>query len=154
MRVSLSPQKTDVKKMVKLLEGEFETSEQAANAALKLAWELYENSAKFIVAVQEVDPVTRAPFNEPLHEGAPGGNATGLSVFRTAKQAKDSALGATYSPDKKRTANTWVLPMHFGSPSTWWRDTAKTQGPEVDPQPQGSGHSKNALVSELQEDAA
>lgn len=111
--------KTEVQKMIAVLEEDHETVEDAAKAALAAAADLYESRAKFVVVGQSFrDP-------EPI-----AGEKVSLGMYSTAGTAQAAAEGLGTAGFRH-----WVLPVHHGTPSALAKERANARkaAAEVEP---------------------
>lgn len=120
--------KRDVQAMAEVLDGDYESVEDAAAAALAFAFERYESKAKFTVVGQ-------------LHYSPEGGWAN-----RADAQASMVALGrygtetAAYNDAKSFAISTatgeqfraWVLPVFHGTPAAYYSKRKETKKKVID----------------------
>lgn len=101
--------KANVSKMATILEGDYETVEEAARAALNGAMEIIESRAKFTVVGQ----VKR-------HDNK--GDKVALGWYGTETQATSAAMGLAFSTKTNEEHFAWVLPVHHGTPDSYYKD--------------------------------
>ena len=112
--MTLKMGKRDITKMAELLEGDFSSAETAAEAALGLAWDMYEAKAKFTVVGQLYS--SKVDSTDP--ESAP---KIALGRYGTEKQALEAARSLVFSTPTGETFRAWVLPVHHGSPHEYFQ---------------------------------
>jgi hypothetical protein len=108
--------KAHIKRMAEVLDGEYETVEDAAKAAMAEAFEIVQERAKFTVVgqVMRVGNKTLAPSDEDATKFA-------LGWYATQKQATDDALRVALSTQTHEEARAWVLPIFNGTPSAFYQ---------------------------------
>lgn len=122
--MSIDAGKTEVKRMAALLDAEHESAEEAARAALDLAWEMYEAKAKYVVIAQilgaqadgdgeiSLDTVVLGPYSTP-------GKATAAG--------RSIAVGTPTHEECK-----WMLAQRFdGSPNAWYLERKERDAAEA-----------------------
>lgn len=110
--------------MASLLDGNHESAEEAAKAALELAWEMYEAKAKYVVIAQvrgaladgdgetHLDTVVLGPYSTP-------GKATAAG--------RSVAVGTPTHEECK-----WMLAQRFdGSPNAWYLERKERDAVEA-----------------------
>lgn len=124
--MALKPTATQAKKLFPILEGQLPdledgeepTIEQVAMAAMKLAWEIYEQSAKFVVVGQ----VSYSPYaGGYLSPRDPASSKFAIGPYKTENQATKDALSAAYSAATHEESRAWVLPLHSGTPNEFYK---------------------------------
>lgn len=125
--MALKPGKTEVKKLVPVMDAEYASVEDAAAAVLAAAWELYEAKAKFFVAGQ-----LRIRDGKRVRSWDPKQERVVLGPFATERQARDAAGGTTDGTlgglqYNKAAApldefHTWVVPYHAGTVQSFHQD--------------------------------
>ena len=118
--MSIKPRKSEVKKLVQVLDQEHESMEDAAEALLIKAYELYEGQAKFWV-VGQVRP--EGGWLSP-DEGMR--SKVILGPFGTVKQAESAGNSLAYSHRTGEEARWWVVEGWYGTPASWY-DMRKKQ---------------------------
>lgn len=106
--MAIKPGKTEVRKLAAVLDQEYATVEEAAEAALVAAWELYESKGKYTVVGQ-------------VRQSDGKGDKIALGRFGTANQATTAALQLAYSSVTHEECLAWVLEVHPGSPHEWFK---------------------------------
>ena len=107
--MAIRPGKTEYRKLIELLDQEWDDVESLAKAVMEKSWEVYNSRAKFAVIGQ-----TRRHDN-PAFKGTPQRGFM-LDVFATKKQADDEALKLTSSTaNPTEPHQVWVLPTFHGS---------------------------------------
>jgi hypothetical protein len=128
--VGLNIGKRDVARAVDVLEREYETAEEAAQAVLEFAFELYEEKAKWTVVGQLlrsdglVDPSTAEA------------SKVSLGAFGTETQARNAASSLVVSTATGEMFRCWVLPIWQGTPAGFQKarkESKKTTGQGVTP---------------------
>lgn len=122
--MSIEAGKAEVKRMAALLDADHESAEEAARAALDLAWEMYEAKAKYVVIAQirgalaegtgetHLDTVVLGPYSTP-------GKATAAG--------RSVAIGAPTHEECK-----WMLAQRFdGSPNAWYLERKERDAAEA-----------------------
>ena len=107
--MAIRPTKTDAKKLIELLDREWDDAESLAMAVMEKSFEVYASKAKFAVAGQTWR------HDNPAFKGTPN-NGLVLDLFSTEKQALSEALKLTNSnanPTEPHQA--WVLPVYHGT---------------------------------------
>lgn len=107
--------KRDVNKMADVLDAEYETVEEAAQAALEAAMSIIEAKAKFTVVSQ-----VSYTDNEWVKPSDPRAEKVALGWYSTEKQALDDALKMAYSTQTHEEHRSWVLPLHHGTPNDYY----------------------------------
>lgn len=111
--MALKHGKAQITKMIEALEGEYETVEQAALAALATAEEIFEDRAKFVVVGQLKDKNGRS--NIPPTD--PEAIKLSLGWYSTEGDATSAAGSLWHSSASGDTFRTWVLPVFHGTPA-------------------------------------
>lgn len=122
----LKPTATQAKKLFPILDGQLPdlgdgeepTIEQVAMAAMKLAWEMYEESAKFVVVGQVSYSPHSGGYLTPKDAAS---SKFAIGPYKTEKQATNDALSAAYSAATHEESRVWVLPLHSGTPSEFYK---------------------------------
>lgn len=120
---NIKPLKKDLASMVALLDTEEDvTVEDLAGRAFDLAFEVYEQRAKFSVVGQIVRRNgTKLDLSDPVATPKISlGNYTSETTARTA------AMGLFWSPGTGEQARMWVLPAFHGTPSKWYQQRKQT----------------------------
>lgn len=115
----MKPGKTEVKKMMAVLDQDHDSLEAAAQAALEEAWGSYERKAQWITVGQLR---WSKGFIDRDDEKA---SRVALGPFSTRKQAEAAGQSLAYSsPTGEQSA--WVAaPMWYGTPAKWYADRKK-----------------------------
>jgi hypothetical protein len=111
--MSLKYGKAQITKMIEALDGDYETVEQAALAALAAAEEIFEDRAKFVVVGQLKDKTGRS--NIPPTD--PEAIKLSLGWYSTEGDATSAASSLWHSNSTGDTFRTWVLPVFHGTPA-------------------------------------
>jgi hypothetical protein len=106
--------KKHVGSMAEVLDGDYETVEEAAKAALEAALDIIKDRARFTVVAQ----IDAKPGEEP-------GDKIALRWHATEKQAIEDALKTAYSTQTHEEAHAWVLPIFNDSPSAYYSSRKK-----------------------------
>lgn len=111
----LSIGKRDVQAMADVLDGDYETVEEAARAAMEFAFARYEEKAKFTIVGQAAytpDGGWLSPENAAATKVALGRYGTEKAAIN---DALSFAIGSTGEQFKA-----WVLPVHHGTPASYF----------------------------------
>jgi len=125
---NIKPLKRDIAKMVTLLDTDEDglCVEDMALRALTLAWEVYEARAKFTVVGQVVrHNGVKLPLGEERATKVCLGN------FGTESTAKSAAMSLFWSTATMEQARMWVIPIHHGTPATWYTQRKLTARQEI-----------------------
>jgi hypothetical protein len=113
--VALKFGKRDIARIVDVIDREYATAEEAAEAALVAAYEVIKAKAKFTVVGQLATIAgEKIPVDDPRAE------KVALGWYGTEKQALDDALRLFYSTQTHETHRAWVLPIHNDTPSAYY----------------------------------
>ena len=112
--MAIAPTKTMVKALAKVLDEEYDSAEEAAEAAMLAAFEMYEARAKFTVVGQVKQPDGK-------------GDKVALGWYATENQATQDALKLTYSTQTHEEHRAWVLKVHHGTPNDYYIDRKKAK---------------------------
>ena len=113
--MNISFGKRDVTQIAKVLEGDFASADEAAEAVLSAAWELYESKAQYVVIGSSRRPL----------EGLDAHVSLGLYGTRT--QAQNAGHALAYSASTGEEFDWLVLPVAWGTPASGlhaWRKKA------------------------------
>jgi hypothetical protein len=113
--LSLELTATHRKKMAAVLDQEHETLEEAAQAALDCAVEIFESRAKFAVVGQ-----VRWSNGYLSPEDGRAAKVV-LDWFPTRKKAETAGRSLAFSNQTNEEVRWWVVPVHHGSPHEWHR---------------------------------
>lgn len=111
--MSLKYGKAQVTKMIEALEGDYETVEQAALAALAAAEEIFEDRARFVVVGQLRDKPGRAD----MPPDDPEAIKVSLGWYSTEGDAIKASESLWHNSGTGDTFRTWVLPVFHGTPA-------------------------------------
>lgn len=114
--MSLNIGKRDVARMVAVLDGEYETVEDAARAALEEAFALYEGKAKFTIVGQ----MYYSPKGGWLSHEDAAATMVALGRYGTEKAALNDAESFVISNTTGEQFRAWVLPVHHGTPASFF----------------------------------
>lgn len=114
--MALKPGKRDVQRVADLLEGDFDSAEEAAAAVLDLAWQLYEAKGKFTVVGQ----MYYSPTGGWLDHRDAQASKIALGWYGTEKQAQTAAESLVFSRPTGEEFRAWVLPVFHGTPSQYF----------------------------------
>lgn len=103
---NFSPGKTEVRKMIGVLERDFDTAEDAAKAVLEAAWDMYEGKGKWTVFAQR-----KRPDEPPM--------SLALGWYGTENQARAQAEGMAFSSVTHEEYGYRVLPVFHGTAASW-----------------------------------
>ena len=112
---ALSPRKTELKKMMALLEEEFDSAEDAALAALELAYSLYEGQAKFYAVAQVIPGSGRYVSAQESAD-----SKVVLGPFATHGQAYKACMSLTAGTPTGESALAWPVEAWYDSPHAWY----------------------------------
>ena len=118
--MAIKPRKTEAKKLMPILEQDFDSPEDAAIAILSEAYELYEGQAKFYV-VGQVRPNTGWKSPEEGRDAK-----TILGPFGTRKQAEDAGHALAYSSATGEESSWWAVEAWHGTPAAWYSKRKET----------------------------
>lgn len=127
---NLTTTKKDVATIAAVLrDGEFDSADEAAAAVLEAAWDLYEAKSKFIIVGQ----LYYAPGEGFIQPEDPRALKVALGPYGTESQANKAQASLLYSGATGEEFRRWVLPIHHGTPNTWFvaRKKAREQA-EID----------------------
>lgn len=118
----LTPTKTDARILHDLLESGEGTLEEIALEVMKLAWKKYEANAKWAVVGQlyYVDGQFLTPED-------PAADKVCLGLFKTQTQATTAAKSLVYGSSTHEQARVWVLPVHNGTPASFYDERRKKE---------------------------
>jgi hypothetical protein len=105
--------KSEIKAMASVIDGEYESVDQAAEAVLQAATELFENRAKFVVVGQLSG--TKERLNIPADD--PEAIKVSLGWYSTEGDARNAAESLWHNTASGDTFRVWVLPMFHGTPA-------------------------------------
>ena len=108
--------KRDVAKMAEVLNADFDTAEEAAVAALEEAEQIIEGKARFTVVGQLY--YGDSNYVDPTSDAA---SKVALGWYGTEKQGESAAYSLTYSTATHEEFRAWVLPVHHGTPASWFQ---------------------------------
>jgi hypothetical protein len=111
--VALKHGKAQITKMIEALEGEYETVEEAALAALATAEEIFEQRAQFVVVGQLRSSLERTD----IPSTDPDAIKVSLGWYSTEGDALSAANSLWHSNASGDTFRTWVLPVFHGTPA-------------------------------------
>lgn len=114
--MSLTFTKAHVKRVAAVLDQEFETAEEAAEAVLAEAFEIYEERAKFTVVGQLIYRVG----DGPLHPDDKRADKFSLGAYATETQANNAAASVRFNNSIEE-FRAWVLPIHHGTPAALFK---------------------------------
>lgn len=128
------PRTSEVKAVVRLLEGEADNVVELAEQVIETVLANHAKYQKWTVVAQEVDHITRQPVGDKTDKATPRGNAVAFSPVSTYKQAEDLAKQVSISSTASRAANAWAVPYFAGSTAMWWKEAGKgtAESPEGD----------------------
>lgn len=110
--------KKNVARMIETLDEDHADIEGAARAALDTAMELVAERAKFAVVGQVYYSNEHGKI-EPGHEDAV---KVMLDMYDSDTKANDAARDWSTSTSNGDRLATWVVPIHWGTPSSWHKD--------------------------------
>lgn len=119
--MALKPGKRDIQALARMMDQDWDSLDDAAEAVLAKAWELYEAKAKYTVVGQlyyakgYVDPDEARAAKVAL------GN------YSTERQARQAAESLWYSTQTHEEFRSWVLPVHHGTPASFYADRKKAR---------------------------
>jgi hypothetical protein len=108
--------KAHIKRVSEVLDGEYETVEEAAKAVMAEAYEIVKERAKFTVVGQVV-----RIGGEKLDPASEDAAKFALGWYATQKQATDDAMRAVLSLQTNESAKVWVLPIFNGTPNAFYQ---------------------------------
>lgn len=114
--------KRDVAKAADLLEQEYESAEDAAQALLEFAFDLYEKKAKYTVVGQLR---YSNGFVDPASEEAV---KIALGAYGTETQAINAARSLVLSTSTNEEFRAWPLPVWHGTPAAFFKERKKLIG--------------------------
>lgn len=112
--MSLAPTRKQVNAMAEVLGGQFDSVEEAAEAALEYAWATYEQRANYVVVGQL--KYTDGQFVRPEDIKA---TKVAIGPYGTPGDAKAAGEALAVPANKSETFAWWLLPIHHGSPAVW-----------------------------------
>lgn len=121
--MSLSFTKKQVGRMADVLDQDYDTVEEAAQAALDCALELIAERGKFTVVGQ----LRLAGPGEHVEPSDPRAEKIALGYYATEKQATEDALKLAYSTQTGEEYRAWVLPVWHGTPASYYTDRKNTR---------------------------
>lgn len=119
--MSLKVGKREVDKFMSTLEGEYDSPEDAAKAALEAAWSIYEDKAAWTVVGQVHYDPHGGGWVDP--EDARVARIA-LGRYATEKQAEDAARSLRVGSNGEE-FKAWVLPVHHGTPHSYFTEKKK-----------------------------
>lgn len=117
----MKPSKGDANAIVKILDQDHATVDDAAKAVAEVAFERYESRARFMVFGQ----IWYA--NGYLDHDDERAARVILGPFATRKQATDAGESLAFSNGTGEAAKWAAAPLWHGTPSAWYRDRAKVR---------------------------
>ena len=115
--MSLTIGKRDVTKIARVLEQPYETAEEAAQAVLEAAFELYEQKAKWTVVGQLY--YSDHKWLDPEDAAA---SKVALGRYGTQTQAEAAAASLVFSHQTGEEFRAWALPVHHGTPASYFKE--------------------------------
>jgi len=115
--MALTIGKRDVGVIAQLLDEEYETAEEAAEALIVAAWELYESKAKWTVVGQ----LYSSPLKGYIDPNGEDVSKVALGRYGTEKQALTAARQLVFGNATAETFRAWVLPVTHGSPAEYYK---------------------------------
>lgn len=111
--MALKHGKGQIQKMIDALEGEYETVEEAALAALAAAEEIFEDRAKFVVVGQ----LHHTKERQDIPPSDPEAIKVSLGWYSTEGDARSAAESLWQNSGTGDVFRTWVLPTFHGTPA-------------------------------------
>lgn len=112
----MKPGKKEAKAIAKVMDQEYESLEEAAEAVIAEAWRLYESVACWTVVGQ----LQYAPGGGYASKDEAQASKIALGHYRTENQADTAALSMTHSSATGEDFLTWTLPVFHGSPHEFY----------------------------------
>lgn len=125
--MSLRYGKREVMKVAAVLDGEYESAEEAARACLEVMEEVFASRSKFVVVGQ----LASDKENGLIPPSDPRAVRLSLGWYSTegdARQAADSLWSSTQTGE---TFRVWVLPVFHGSPHEFYKQRKATESVEA-----------------------
>lgn len=125
--MSLKYGKREVSKVASVLDGEYETAEQAAEACLKAMEEIFAARAKFVVVAQlasDRESGTIPPTDSKAIR-------VSLGWYSTEGDARSAAESMWQSLQTGETFRVWVLPVFHLSPAEFGKQRKQTESVEA-----------------------
>lgn len=113
-------------RLVKIVTEQIEQVEEFALAALNTALDVIEDRAKFTVVGQVKTETIPSDCDEPTHRRIKG-DKVALGLYATETKAREDAIRLGYSTQTHETAKVWVLPVHHGTPTEWYKRRKEEQ---------------------------
>jgi hypothetical protein len=111
--VSINFSKTEVRKVMDVLDGDYETVGEAARACLALMEQIMQDRAKFVVVGQ----LRRSPEHFDIDPASPDAIKVSLGWYSTESEARVAAEQLVYNPNSQMEWRTWVLDVWHRTPS-------------------------------------
>lgn len=111
--MTISWGKTEVRKVMDVLDADHETVGEAARACLALMEQFMEDRAKFVVVGQ----LRRSPEHFEIDPKSPDAIKVSLGWYSTESEARVAAEQLVYNPNSQTEWWTWVLDVWHGTPS-------------------------------------
>lgn len=119
--MSIKVGKREITRMAKVLDQDYDSVLEAASAALTEAIAIYESRAQYVVVGQIyysdgwIDP-----------EDARASKVS-LGMYSTPGEAQKAAESLVVGTSTHEEARAWVLPVHHGTPSSWYMARKKAR---------------------------
>lgn len=141
--MSVSFGKREVQKVAKVLDGEYESAEEAAEAVLAEAFAMYESRAKFTVVGQ----LYYAPGEGYIGADDERAAKVSLGAYSTRGQAEKAGESLAYNTQTHESFRWWALPIHHGTPASFYAERKKVREKAV----QDEGRKDSQLEQTLRE---
>lgn len=115
---NLKPLKRDIKAIMPALNADYDSTEDAAEAILARAWDIYEDKAKFIVVGQ----LRYSPKGGWITKDDADVTKVAMGPYTTLKQAESAMDSLTLSAQTGETFRTWAIEYWHSTPFLWFKE--------------------------------